>query len=120
MQVGILLRGKLVNLNAHSSQLNLGNLGIYLLRQHIDLVFQLVMVLHNMQGGEELHAPAQIHNLSRMAVTAGEIYHKFEIKCGISSGAAYFAARTLRKQAEGDIVVVLPDNGERYPQSLYE
>lgn len=52
--------------------------------------------------------------------TAGEIYHKFGIKCGISSGAAYFAARTLRKQVEGDIVVVLPDNGERYPQSLYE
>ena len=52
--------------------------------------------------------------------TAGEIYRKFGIKCGISSGAAYFAARTLRKQVEGDIVVVLPDNGERYPQSLYE
>lgn len=52
--------------------------------------------------------------------TTGEIYHKFGIKCGISSGAAYFAAQTLRKQVEGDIVVVLPDNGERYPQSLYE
>lgn len=52
--------------------------------------------------------------------TAGEIYRKFGIKCGISSGAAYFAAQTLRKQVDGDIVVVLPDNGERYPQSLYE
>ncbi len=52
--------------------------------------------------------------------TTGEIYKKFGKKCGISSGAAYFAARELRGRVEGDIVVVLPDNGERYPQSLYE
>lgn len=51
--------------------------------------------------------------------TTGELYRNFGVKCGISSGAAYFAAQTLRKQVEGDIVVVLPDNGERYPQSLY-
>lgn len=51
---------------------------------------------------------------------AAEIWHKFGIKCGISSGAAYFAAQTLAKQVEGDIAVVLPDNGNRYPQSLYE
>lgn len=51
---------------------------------------------------------------------AAEIWHKFGIKCGISSGAAYFAAQTLTKQVEGDIAVVLPDNGNRYPQSLYE
>lgn len=50
----------------------------------------------------------------------GEIYRKFGEKCGISSGAAYFAARELRKRTDGDIVVVLPDNGDRYPQSLYE
>ena len=49
-----------------------------------------------------------------------ELWHKFGIKCGISSGAAYFAAQTLTKQVEGDIAVVLPDNGNRYPQSLYE
>lgn len=52
--------------------------------------------------------------------TAAELWHKFGIKCGISSGAAYFAAQTLAKQVEGDIAVVLPDNGNRYPQSLYE
>lgn len=52
--------------------------------------------------------------------TTGELYRNFGVKCGISSGAAYFAAQTLRKQVEGDIVVVLPDNGERYPQSLYQ
>lgn len=51
---------------------------------------------------------------------AVELWHKFGIKCGISSGAAYFAAQTLTKQVEGDIAVVLPDNGNRYPQSLYE
>lgn len=51
---------------------------------------------------------------------AGEIWRKFGIKCGISSGAAYFAAQTLAKQVDGDIAVVLPDNGNRYPQSLYE
>lgn len=50
----------------------------------------------------------------------GEIYRKFGEKCGISSGAAYFAACELRKRTDGDIVVVLPDNGDRYPQSLYE
>ena len=52
--------------------------------------------------------------------SVGEIYRKFGEKCGISSGAAYFAARELRKRTDGDIVVVLPDNGDRYPQSLYE
>lgn len=52
--------------------------------------------------------------------SAAEIWHKFGIKCGISSGAAYFAAQMLAKQVEGDIAVVLPDNGNRYPQSLYE
>lgn len=51
---------------------------------------------------------------------AAELWHKFGIKCGISSGAAYFAAQTLTKQVEGDIAVILPDNGNRYPQSLYE
>lgn len=51
---------------------------------------------------------------------AAEIWRKFGIKCGISSGAAYFAAQTLTKQVDGDIAVVLPDNGNRYPQSLYE
>lgn len=52
--------------------------------------------------------------------SVGEIYRKFGEKCGISSGAAYFAACELRKRTDGDIVVVLPDNGDRYPQSLYE
>lgn len=51
---------------------------------------------------------------------AAELWRKFGVKCGISSGAAYFAAQTLAKQVEGDIAVVLPDNGNRYPQSLYE
>lgn len=51
---------------------------------------------------------------------AAELWHKFGVKCGISSGAAYFAAQTLEKQVESDIAVVLPDSGNRYPQSLYE
>ena len=52
--------------------------------------------------------------------TTGELYRKFGEKCGISSGAAYYAACSLRQRVDGDIVVVLPDNGERYPQSLYQ
>jgi len=52
--------------------------------------------------------------------TAKEIYRKFGKKCGISSGAAYSAAKALRKTAEGKIVVVLPDNGDRYSADLYE
>ena len=52
--------------------------------------------------------------------TTGELYRNFGVKCGISSGAAYYAACSLRQRVEGDIVVVLPDNGERYPQSLYQ
>lgn len=52
--------------------------------------------------------------------TTGELYCNFGVKCGISSGAAYYAACSLRQRVDGDIVVVLPDNGERYPQSLYQ
>lgn len=52
--------------------------------------------------------------------TAGELFRKFGVKCGISSGAAYFAACELKKRVDGDVVVVLPDNGDRYPQSLYQ
>lgn len=52
--------------------------------------------------------------------TTGELYRKFGEKYGISSGAAYYAACSLRQRVDGDIVVVLPDNGERYPQSLYQ
>ena len=52
--------------------------------------------------------------------TTGELYRNFGVKCGISSGAAYYAACSLRQRVDGDIVVVLPDNGERYPQSLYQ
>ena len=52
--------------------------------------------------------------------TPGELYRNFGVKCGISSGAAYYAACSLRQRVDGDIVVVLPDNGERYPQSLYQ
>lgn len=40
-------------------------------------------------------------------------------KCGISSGAAYSAALELRKSVRGNIGVILPDNGDRYSQSLY-
>ena len=52
--------------------------------------------------------------------TTGELYRNFGVKCGNSSGAAYYAACSLRQRVDGDIVVVLPDNGERYPQSLYQ
>lgn len=41
------------------------------------------------------------------------------IKCGISSGAAYAAAKRLRQNVDGSIAVILPDNGDRYSESLY-
>ncbi len=34
--------------------------------------------------------------------------------CGISSGAAYSVARRIRENAEGQIVVILPDSANRY------
>ncbi len=52
--------------------------------------------------------------------TAKEIYQKTGKKCGISSGAAYAVAKRVRKEYDGKIVVVLPDNGDRYPADLYE
>lgn len=52
--------------------------------------------------------------------TAKEIYQKTGKKCGISSGAAYAVAKRVRKEYAGKIVVVLPDNGDRYPADLYE
>ncbi len=51
--------------------------------------------------------------------TTTRIYKETNQKCGISSGAAYFAALQLRKQVEGTIAVILPDNGKRYSQDLY-
>lgn len=51
--------------------------------------------------------------------TAKEIFVRFGEKCGISSGAAYSAAKVLRSQVEGNIAVILPDNGDRYSNELY-
>ncbi len=41
-------------------------------------------------------------------------------KVGISSGAALSAAKKMREKIDGKIVVILPDNGDRYSQELYE
>jgi len=44
-----------------------------------------------------------------------ELYKKFGIKCGISSGAAYSAALRLRESvASGKIGIILPDDANRY------
>ncbi len=40
-------------------------------------------------------------------------------KCGISSGAAYAVGLELSKQNDGEVVVILPDGGDRYSPSLY-
>lgn len=48
------------------------------------------------------------------------LYKQFEVKCGISSGAAYAAALRLRASVDGNIVVILPDGADRYDCSLYE
>lgn len=50
---------------------------------------------------------------------AGELYRAYGVKCGISSAANVLGARALRKRIEGDILAILPDNSERYPESLY-
>lgn len=52
--------------------------------------------------------------------TARELAQKEGILAGISGGAAMFAALELSKQAENkykNIIVILPDNGERYLSS---
>lgn len=55
------------------------------------------------------------------AITAArQIYMRYGIKCGISSGAAYSIAMRLRREITGDIVAVLPDRGDRYDEKLYE
>lgn len=47
------------------------------------------------------------------------IYRNLNEKVGISSGAAMAAAKKLREETDGDIVVIFPDGGDRYPDSLY-
>lgn len=50
----------------------------------------------------------------------GELYKKFGLKCGISSGAAYLAARDVAERTGGKVLAIFPDRGDRYPDSLYE
>ncbi len=49
-----------------------------------------------------------------------EIYERTGMKCGISSGAAYLAARARAERGEGKVLAVFPDSGDRYPSALYE
>lgn len=46
--------------------------------------------------------------------TAVELGHVEGILCGISSGAALFAAISVAKNEEKNVVVLLPDSGDRY------
>ena len=51
--------------------------------------------------------------------TAKQLATKEGILCGISSGAAMYAAiKTAEKHSDKNIVVILPDTGERYLSSL--
>lgn len=56
-----------------------------------------------------------------LAVTDQEAYaytkllkDKYDLYCGISSGAALAAAVKFAEVADGDIVIILPDSGDRY------
>lgn len=43
-----------------------------------------------------------------------DLRYRYGLYCGISSGAALAAAKALADYAEGDIVIMLPDSGDRY------
>ncbi len=43
-----------------------------------------------------------------------ELKEKYGLFCGISSGAALVGAKQLAAYCEGDIVIILPDSGDRY------
>ena len=43
-----------------------------------------------------------------------ELKEKYGLFCGISSGASLAAAKQLAAYVEGDIVIILPDSGDRY------
>ena len=40
--------------------------------------------------------------------------YQYGLYCGLSSGAALAAAKSLADYADGDIVIILPDSGDRY------
>ncbi len=48
---------------------------------------------------------------------AKELKNKYGVFCGISSGAALAAAKKLSEYHTGDIVIILPDDGDRYTSS---
>ena len=68
--------------------------------------------------GKELHGIIAVEDEKAMACVK-ELYKVSGYKCGISSAAAYLAAKRLRAEVDGDIAVILPDNGERYSEELY-
>ena len=45
-----------------------------------------------------------------------ELFDRYKVFCGISSGAALEAARAFAEETvdKGDIVIILPDSGNRY------
>ena len=43
-----------------------------------------------------------------------ELKDKYNLYCGISSGAAWVGARQLAAYVKGDVVIILPDSGDRY------
>lgn len=43
-----------------------------------------------------------------------ELKDKYNLYCGISSGAALVGAKQLAEYVTGDVVIILPDSGDRY------
>lgn len=52
--------------------------------------------------------------------TVSEMYKDFGFKCGISSAASYLIAKELRDEGKKNILIICPDNGDRYPEELYK
>lgn len=84
---------------------------------------------HKIQGIGANFLPEilDVNALDRVVAVSGDeaiasvkpLYVASGYRCGISSGATFAVANKLREELDGDIAIILPDNGERYGEELY-